>query len=436
MTPPSSQDELAKSLRLQRAVIGRAECAVTRTLKVTPWEPRFMIISLHNVTDMRSFDISNDRLGVLHGLTQDMAFPPLPTRYPDDPERSNPPLNPRSPPHPLPHSSSENRGKSSHTTAMEDPEGTEKRSKSKFRFKKKHRSGRGEDEKRDSHHRHYHRHHHRRRHTHQDNEVTDDPAAYDDTYIPNAASFKYTNQDDAFRESLFDAMADDEGAAFWEGVYGQPINVYPRPELKDERGKLEMMDDEEYTKYVREKMWEKSHQHILEEREKREEERKKTKKRKRQEEENRKQWEQAEKTRVREDKRRREEKERARLRKRWDEYLEDWTIIMDGTRVDVKSSGEKGNRPQNLIPWPVESGELSDISREAVEQFFLSAPTDTESGSGDFTDILKLERVRWHPDKAQQRWGKDGIGEKELRGITAVFQVIDSLWIERRGKKA
>ena len=40
----------------------------------------------------------------------------------------------------------------------------------------------------------------------------------------------------AFRESLFDAMADDEGAAFWEGVYGQPIHVYERPAVSDSRG--------------------------------------------------------------------------------------------------------------------------------------------------------------------------------------------------------
>lgn len=376
-----------------------------------------IIIASCNITDMRSFDISNDRLGVLHGLTQDSA--PSPTRNPV----SDPSQEPQSSPQ-YPLTSSDTR-----TAEAGGRKGAERRSKSKFRFKKNDRLDREEDEGRDRHH-----HHHdaasrpskRPRHNHHANKVKDDPTAYDDTYIPNAASFRYTNSDDAFRESLFDAMADDEGAAFWEGVYGQPINVYSRPEVRDERGKLEMMDDEQYAKYVREKMWEKSHQHIIEERAKREGERKKTKERKILDEETRKQWE---KTQLGEDKRRSERKVRNRLQKRWEEYLENWAIIMEGTRVDVGKMGKAS------IPWPVESGELSDITRETVEKFLLSAPTGTGYQGGDFINILKLERVRWHPDKAQQRWGRGGLGEEELKGITAVFQVIDSLWIEYRGKE-
>ncbi|CAI4217990.1 unnamed protein product [Parascedosporium putredinis] len=60
----------------------------------------------------------------------------------------------------------------------------------------------------------------------------------------------------AFRESLFDAMADDEGAAYWEGVYGQPIHVYSN-ERDGPQGELERMTDDEYAAYVRQKMWEK-----------------------------------------------------------------------------------------------------------------------------------------------------------------------------------
>src|SRR5436853_946524 len=46
----------------------------------------------------------------------------------------------------------------------------------------------------------------------------------------------------AFRESLFDAMADDEGAMFWESVYGQPIHNYPKTYVNQRTGKLEQMD--------------------------------------------------------------------------------------------------------------------------------------------------------------------------------------------------
>lgn len=381
---------------------------------------------------MRSFAISNDRLAVLHGLTQDST--PSPTQDTVEPEPSNSP-KPQSSPHSPTPTGSDKRYESFRTAKVEDQGGAKKRSKSKFRFKKKHRPDNEEDE------RHFHRHDgssrrsKRPRHTHHANEVKDDPAAYDDTYIPNAASFKYANSDDAFRESLFDAMADDEGAAFWEGVYGQPINIYDRPKAEDERGKLEMMDDEQYAKYVREKMWEKSHQHIVEEREKRERGREKAKERKKLDRETRKQWEQAEKARLKEYKQKGEMEARNRSRGRWSEYLEDWTRIMEGTQADVKGGRKRVKGSQTSIPWPVESGELSDISREAVEQFFLSASTGTEFRSGDFINILKLERVRWHPDKAQQRWGKCGLGEEELKGITAVFQAIDSLWVEYRGKE-
>lgn len=388
---------------------------------------------------MRSFDMSNDRLSVLHGLTRDDAPLSPPAQHPVEPKIS---LKPRSSSHPPPHSGGDNGNESSHT-ATENLEGAKDRSKSKFRFKRKKKSPRPshrEDERQDGHHRHYRSHRDSRppkrpRHARQPKEVGDDPAAYDDTYIPNAASSKYANSDDAFRESLFDAMADDEGAAFWEGVYGQPINVYPRPEIQDERGKLERMEDEEYAKYVREKMWEKSHQHIIEERDKREREREERRERKRRDHEDRKKWDQAEKIRLREEKQRREKRARNQLRKRWDEYLDNWAMITGGTRVDVDGSGKEGKRPANLIPWPVESGKLSDISQEAVERFFLAAPIGSEFGNGELADILKLERVRWHPDKAQQRWGKGGIGEEELKGITAVFQAIDSLWTEHRGKK-
>lgn len=386
-----------------------------------------------STTDMRSFDISNDRLGVLHGLTKDST--PLPARNTVEPEVLNPPPKPQSSPHSPPHAGSDKIHESSRSEKGGNQEGVEKRSKRKFRFKKKHRPDREEEE------RHYRRRDSlsrpskRPRHTHHANEVKDDPAAYDDTYIPNAASFKYANSDDAFRESLFDAMADDEGAAFWEGVYGQPINVYDRPEVEGERGELEMMDDEQYAKHVREKMWEKSHQHIIEERAERERERENAKERKRRDEEARRQWEQAEKTRLKEGKQRSEMKARNQSHKRWGEYLENWTTIMEGTQVDVNDGGKKAKGYQPSIPWPVQSGELSDISRETVEQFFLSALTSTKYRSRDFINILKLERVRWHPDKAQQRWGKGGLGEEEVKGITAVFQAIDSLWIEYRLKE-
>ena len=59
------------------------------------------------------------------------------------------------------------------------------------------------------------------------NASNDDPSAYDDTYDAGTRSGEYMDPNSAFIESLFDALADDEGAAYWEDVYGQPIHTYP-----------------------------------------------------------------------------------------------------------------------------------------------------------------------------------------------------------------
>ncbi|KAL7270223.1 hypothetical protein RUND412_007079 [Rhizina undulata] len=381
---------------------------------------------------MPSFEASNDRLGLLHGLTQDFAPPPP---HKSAMSASSLPASDRSSKrrersrsrHRDNHPESK-RSKKDSNDEKEPEEGDEWAAsrKSKFRFKK-HRSSRRE-----------HRHNDpssqstgskRRKQTY--SAPIDDPTEYDDTYIPNLSSMAYSSEA-AFRESLFDAMADDEGAAFWEGVYGQPVHIYTR-EYTDSQGELERMDDEEYARYVREKMWEKSHEHIIEERRRREKEKAKEKARKQEEEE---EWRWREKEERRE-RRRREEgvarRERRRHRKermgsRWDEYTAAWKTILAPTQPAEP-------RDRLPVPWPVESGKLADVEKDAVEKFFFSAPVNEVGSSGDLFDLLKTERVRWHPDKAQQRWGRDGLEEKELRGITAVFQAVDGMWAAQKDKR-
>ena len=73
-------------------------------------------------------------------------------------------------------------------------------------------------------------------------------------------------------------MADDEGAAYWEAIYGQPIHIYPPPphgghdSSSGAGGHLEQMTDEQYAEYVRQKMWEKTHAGLLEAKARREKE--------------------------------------------------------------------------------------------------------------------------------------------------------------------
>jgi len=256
----------------------------------------------------------------------------------------------------------------------------------------------------------HHRHHHRHRHHHHRSR----------RHLSSPPPSPHLDPDTAFRESLFDALADDEGAAFWESVYGQPIHTYspykPTPTSSTpnpEQDSLQRMTDEEYTAYVRAKMWEKSHGYVVEERRRREEERVGRRKR----EGEAREWERG----VEEALRRGEERRRkGRWKGLWEGYLRGWERFVGGGGEE-----ESGKAMKERIPWPVEGGRLEDIGKEDVETFFKHAP-------GQLGDVLRRERVRWHPDKMLQRAGGLGVDEGAMRGVTAVFQVVDELWSESK----
>ncbi|KAI9782371.1 MAG: hypothetical protein M1839_005244 [Geoglossum umbratile] len=283
-----------------------------------------------------------------------------------------------------------------------------------------------------------HRYHHsKRRRGSQDGQAVDDPTLYDDTFLPNSHSFQYLSPDDAFRESLFDAMADDEGAAYWEGVYGQPLHLYPKDKLGP-HGELEQMTDEEYTAYVRAKMYEKTHQHIVEERARREAA-KERQSRVREEDRKTRQENEAFERRISESLRRGEERKRKkRQQERWEKYSKAWQDL-GSTEPDTEAGQIKQTKDaRHRIPWPVETGRFSDITREAVEKFFLNASSTCETvGESPYPlALLKTERVRWHPDKMQQRLGTERLDQDTMGAVTAVFQVVDRMWSELRDKKA
>ena len=71
------------------------------------------------------------------------------------------------------------------------------------------------------------------------------------------------------------------------------------------------------------------------------------------------------------------------------------------------------------------------MTPEAVQEFLKQAP------AGDLLSTLKVERVRWHPDKIQHRYGVLGVDDKVMRSVTEVFQIVDRMWneeLERTGK--
>lgn len=335
-----------------------------------------------------------------HAEEERHASPPLTTRSDYAPQHSSP----KPPPTTL----------DGDEAAQEDPAETSPKP-TKFRFKSKsshssrhrHRSSRRGSRSRSPSRRHHHR--HKRRHRtppapEPEEAPAPDPSAAGGTLSPDAA----------FRESLFDAMADDEGAQYWEGVYGQPIHVYSRDRPADpsdaERGELEQMTDDEYATYVRRKMWEKTHAGLLEERARRDEERKK------------KEGDREEKRRLAEDMERSLRRGDERRRRKvwtagWERYSDAWKG-WDG--------GVDG------LPWPTRKGTRDEVGVEGeVREFFEKGLDRNELGDKEFAARLKEERVRWHPDKVQQKLG--GTVEHDImKDVTAIFQVIDRLWNDTR----
>ncbi|GAD94551.1 hypothetical protein NFIA_087350 [Paecilomyces variotii No. 5] len=302
----------------------------------------------------------------------------------------------------------------------------------------------GEDRR---HHRHHRRRHHHGRHRHSSKREKTDRER---SASPYSLHNRPLSPNTAFRESLFDALGDDEGAAFWESVYGQPIHTYPNREVpKGPDGELEQMDEEEYAAYVRAKMWEKTHEGVMEERERLREERARAKERdqrRRRETSERMQFERA----MEESLRRGQARKKMKAWKTaWEEYRRSWdelnSLASSSSNKDTEKQAEKPENQylRNLIFWPVESGKRRDISSEAVEEFMRHAPASSSPDSSKSSDVppsdllatLKAERIRWHPDKIQHRYSALGIDESVMRSVTEVFQIIDRLWSEERRRR-
>ena len=257
----------------------------------------------------------------------------------------------------------------------------------------------------------------------------------------------------AFRESLFDALADDEGASYWEGVYGQPIHNYSRfrsssrqtssgEPLLDSEGKpvLEYMSDDEYANYVRARMWEKSHGNILEERKQRDTARQRQRDADRAQQAtqrsaaDRTAWNDMLHDSVG---RRHEKVQQEMAMAAWRRYIEGWDCLQAmGKSARAEASQDTFARDVDrvsgakLIPWPTPSGQSEDVHADVVERFFRQslAAISKASPTIELQAALKTERVRWHPDKMMQQYGLLGIDASTLQRITAVFQILDSFW--------
>lgn len=332
------------------------------------------------------------------------------------------------------------------------PKGDEYRASrpGKVRLKSKHSSSRrSHDKKRSreeddhdgsSRHRHHHHRHRRRRHR-KDPEPEPEPEEYRSPPVsPNMA----------FRESLFDALADDEGADYWQAVYGQPIHTYARP---DERGELEKMTDDEYAAYVRARMWEKTHQGLLEERERRrkirEAEREQAKAYGRhtgRAETEREAFDRMVEESLKRGKERKSRKKQANTwLDIWKRYLDCWENL-NMRAQEGQASTNPGDALRNVLVWPVESGKRKDVNIDSVRQFLSNAPVPNGSSGlenissrtsrhSNMLAVLKLERVRWHPDKIRHRYGVLGVDDNIIKAATEVFQILDRIWVEEQARR-
>lgn len=215
-------------------------------------------------------------------------------------------------------------------------------------------------------------------------------------------------------------MADDEGAAFWSGVYDVPIQPTPPMKLDEEKGVLEQMTEEEYAAHIREQMWRKTNAAFLEEKERRDAKRKEESKRREEEK-----WRAAEQRSfeqgIEESLRRgRERKQRlaseSQRKLRWSTYQTAWDKLASTSQAAP------------TIPWPVTSGKPTDVEKAEVEKFYLDCAVagSTDQERTELAKVLKTERVRWHPDKMQQKLGQ--LDKDVLQKVVEVFQIVDELW--------
>lgn len=268
---------------------------------------------------------------------------------------------------------------------------------------------------------------------------------------PTDADHTHLNATDAFRESLFDALADDEGAQYWEGVYSQPLHVYSRPSIVTEKGELEQMGDEEYAAHVKTKMWERKNPHIVRERQRAERDRKEAEEEQTKRREafvRRKEhraWERAQSGgRARQAGDEEAEKvfsrhtnsntshgrdmEKKEYAVAWSTYLTAWEqlkheLLSSSTARNTDPTASASRR----IPWPVLPSKL--VVRPNIEAFMREA----SSSGADQLRVLKQERVKWHPDKMQQRFA-GRVDEGTMKLVTGIFQVVDGMVEEEREK--
>lgn len=256
----------------------------------------------------------------------------------------------------------------------------------------------------------------------------------------SSTHYQNLDPDTAFRESVLDALSDADGAAYWQRVYGVDLSTIPRTKTDRTTGATERTTDDERVALARRMIFESQKAP----REKDEERRR----RKKREEESRRQHrddDDEEPTRRTAEKERRQRKERVRAaeaERRMQEEIE--RSLRRGEerrkRAEMKSKFDEYSQrwaewdgEQATIPWPTLTGARNGITEREIRSFLVRGLELKTVGSKEFLARLKEQRVRWHPDKMQQKMGgKDKVDKRVMADITMIFQVIDTLYDDIR----
>ena len=217
------------------------------------------------------------------------------------------------------------------------------------------------------------------------------------------------------------------------------MHTYPRAEVERVYGGA--VGDDEYANYVRERMWERSHAHIIEERERKEKDKTERERREREKRKERRRWEEEDEWRKEFESRLRKrgyKVERSKWKEFWERYGRNWEAVLCARRKETREKGNEGEEEEKVdvrgeIPWPVESGRAKHVSKDAVELFFHNALSNLDPAMKSAT--LRSERVRWHPDKIQHHFGGQNIDDTTMKLVNTVFLVVDAMYNDTRSKE-
>ena len=252
--------------------------------------------------------------------------------------------------------------------------------------------------------------------------------------------------DYVFSEDLNYALTDTEGAAEWEGKYG--ISISKIPKLKQgQDGKMVSMTFLELERSAKATLWKNTPEALQAEKARRNEKKKA--------EEQEAQEEREAQRRSRDAKRRLEKKRQAqadldarieeslrrgnerRAPKTWFEKwqaswssAEKWEIYAANWESHVK---DQHPLHINDIPWPVVTGKFEDLDISSVKEFLMRAPREQLWGGKSpsieqFQNLVKTERIRWHPDSVQRQFGGQGVDAEVMKAVNEVSSLINEVW--------